>query len=154
MSALYTLKEYLDCPENSDIANLEIVNRSYNMGNEYLGAYASTFRTKDNSSVYVVYRGTGVGRWYDNGDAFSLVSSRDQDDALEYFDATMQLLNLTSDTKLYVTGHSKEGNLSQYVTLSSEYRDLIDKCISFDGQGFSPEFITYEKTYSTFHPEK
>ena len=37
-----------------------------------------------------------------------------------------------------ITGHSKGGNLAQYATVTMG--DEIDRCVSFDGQGFSSEF--------------
>ncbi len=143
-AALYILEDYLKKPENSDIADLKIVNFSNDMGEDYKGAYAATFQTRDSSEVYVVYRGTGSGRWYDNGDALANVNSMCQRVAERYFNDTMEKLALSDSTNLIVTGHSKGGNLSQYVTLVSPYNNLIDKCISFDGQGFSPEFLSAE----------
>lgn len=144
-AALLTVNDYFARPENADIAALRMVNNSYDMGDEYLGAYASAFRKNDNSEVYVVYRGTGKGRWYDNGDAFARIASQNQKDAVEYFEETMRRLRIQNGTKLIVTGHSKGGNLAQYVTMTSLHRGNINKCISFDGQGFSPEFIKDEK---------
>ena len=44
---------------------------------------------------------------------------------------------------VYVTGHSKGGNEATLVTII--YPDLIDRCISGSGQGFSPEFVKYIK---------
>lgn len=37
-------------------------------------------------------------------------------------------------TEMIVSGHSKGGNLAQYLTI---IKDEIDKCYSFDGEGFS-----------------
>ena len=41
-----------------------------------------------------------------------------------------------------MTGHSKGGNKAKYITLMD---DTVDHCVSFDGQGFSDEFM---ETYS------
>lgn len=67
IAALKVLKDYLSRPENSDIANLEVVSFSDQICDEnnekiYKGAYAATFRSMDNSETYVVFRGTGAGR--------------------------------------------------------------------------------------------
>ena len=51
---------------------------------------------------------------------------------------------------VYVTGHSKGGNEATLVTMV--YSDVIDRCISGDGQGFSPEFVEYMK--KTLGPEE
>ncbi len=117
-------------------------------GNEYSGAHAATFY-KENSSgskdVYVAYKGTGDGRWYDNGYAFASDSSPYQQSAAKYFDDAMDSLNVDSSCKVITTGHSKGGNLSQYVALGSKHAYLVDKVLSFDGQGFSPEAIDHFK---------
>lgn len=146
IAALKVLKDYLSRPENSDIANLEVVSFSDQICDEnnekiYKGAYAATFRSMDNSETYVVFRGTGAGRWQDNGTALAKVSSPYQDVAQKYFDKMMESGDIPDGTKLVVTGHSKGGNLAQYVTLTGNKKESIDKCISFDGEGFSPEFI-------------
>ena len=39
---------------------------------------------------------------------------------------------------LTVSGHSKGGNRAQYVKILT---DQVDRCVSFDGQGFSSEFL-------------
>lgn len=45
-----------------------------------------------------------------------------------------------------VTGHSKGGNKAKYVTLLDS---SVDRCVAFDGQGFSDEFIEkYRKQIS------
>lgn len=139
--ALHIIKEYLDKPCNSDIAHLEIVSFSNHMGSDFTGAYAAAFQTPDRSEVYIVFRGTGEGRWYDNGDALAREYSRYQKTAEKYFNCITEKMNIDSKTNLVVTGHSKGGNLAQYVTLVSPYKKYIKRCISFDGEGFSPEFL-------------
>lgn len=139
--ALQVIREYLEKPENSDIAHLEILSYSNNMCNSYKGAYAAAFQTPDKKDVYIVYRGTGDGRWYDNGDALAHEYSRYQKTAEKYFNYVIKKLKPDDKTNIIVTGHSKGGNLAQYVTLVSSYKKYIKKCISFDGQGFSPEFL-------------
>lgn len=42
-----------------------------------------------------------------------------------------------------ITGHSKGGNLAQYATIKNG--DKIDRCVSFDGQGFNKDFIAENK---------
>lgn len=68
-----------------------------------------------------------------------------QQDAAEYFDSVMEELGVTDANNVYVTGHSKGGNQAQFVTLASKNAYLVDKCISMDGEGFSPEAIAYFK---------
>ena len=145
IAALRILEEYLERSENSDIANLEVVSFSNQLVDnghpEYIGAYAATFRSANNDNTFVAFRGTGAGRWQDNGTGLSYVSSPYQNAALAYFDMMMASGEIADDTHLVVCGHSKGGNIAQYVTLKGTQKEHIDKCISFDGQGFSPEFI-------------
>lgn len=94
-------------------------------------------RTKE---VYVAYRGTGDGKWVDNGEGLYEVESEMQRFAKDFYDKviTEKLKDYPVD-RIVVTGHSKGGNLAQYVTMASEYGHLVDRCYSFDGQGFSKE---------------
>ncbi len=102
--------------------------------------WACTFKSPDND-YYVAYRGTGDGKWVDNGEGMYKSSTVMQEAAAEYFDAVVTENELTASDNLIVTGHSKGGNSAQYVTLASEYAHLVDKCYSLDGQGFSKSAI-------------
>ena len=71
-----------------------------------------------------------------------------QEEALNYVESLKHPLNgrksiFDKYENVYVTGHSKGGNEATLVTMV--YSDVIDRCISGDGQGFSPEFIEYMK---------
>ncbi|GGH11141.1 Mbeg1-like protein [Paenibacillus segetis] len=80
----------------------------------------------------VVFRGTGGDyEWYDNGQGGYLSETDQQLAALKYVDG-LEYDNIT------VTGHSKGGNKTQFVTILS---DKVKRGISFDGQGFSEEFL-------------
>lgn len=126
--------------ENEAVGNLVIGCQSANMGYDS-GTAACTFSTQDQSTVYVVYRGTGDGEWPDNGIGMSREETIQQKQALKYFDQVVETMEIGDTQRLVVTGHSKGGNKSQYVTMESRYSELIDVCYSVDGQGFSPEAI-------------
>ena len=56
----------------------------------------------------------------------------------------LQQVSQLIDGKYMVTGHSKGGNLAQYVTVRRPR--AVQRCVSFDGQGFADEFMnTYRK---------
>lgn len=94
---------------------------------------------KDNDgNLYVAYRGTGNGRWGDNGQGFVDPSTDMQDAAKDYFD---HVADEQGYNNLYVTGHSKGGNEAQYVTMTSKHQNDITACYSIDGQGFSDKAI-------------
>ena len=96
--------------------------------------------TADNKEeTIIVFRGThGAYTWNDNGEAAMLVASNSQQEALDYVNRIGAKLN-TNGT-ITVTGHSKGGNLAQYVTICAGNL-TVDRCVSFDGQGFSNEFF-------------
>ncbi len=109
---------------------------------------------------FVVYRGTNRGEWSDNalaltGDEMLNVwdvfdrrgrrrsvellsghASQRQVHALNYLRRVSA--GLPRGAQLIVTGHSKGGNKAQFAALCS---DAAARCYSFDGQGFSPEFL-------------
>lgn len=96
--------------------------------------------TTDNEAV-VVYRGTGSpAEWKDNFQGGSAtdrpdgVSTLQQERALEWY----QSQNLEGYDSITVSGHSKGGNKAKYITIMD---DSVDRCLAFDGQGFSDEFI-------------
>ena len=85
--------------------------------------------------INVVFRGTGnAEEWRDNGEGGYLVETQQQKLAKDYIN------NLPEEygNDLTVSGHSKGGNKAQYVTITT---DRVKKCTSFDGQGFSEDFL-------------
>ena len=68
------------------------------------------------------------------------MQTRNQYEALEY----VNNLDIVNNNSFVVSGHSKGGNLAQYVALFST-DTLIDKCLAFDGQGFSQELCETEE---------
>lgn len=87
------------------------------------------------TDVNVVFRGTsGDYEWHDNGEGGYLADTDQQKAAANYVN------NLPEEygNGITVTGHSKGGNKAQYVTIVT---DRIARCVSYDGQGFSEEFL-------------
>lgn len=110
---------------------------------------ACTFRDAD-GNYYVTYRGTGDGRWTDNGKGMVEESTEMQEAAAAYFDemAEKYLIDASlQGKKIIVSGHSKGGNEAQYTYMSAKHEEIIDKCISLDGQGFSEAAIKRFKEY-------
>ncbi len=91
---------------------------------------------KDNSPV-VVFRGTGgtAEAWRDNFEGAFEEDTKIQkiaDDFLGY--------ECGGYEDIVVTGHSKGGNLAQFVTVKHEKKIL--ECVSYDGQGFGDDFLS------------
>jgi len=86
----------------------------------------------------IMYKGTGGDiEWRDNGVGgyYDVTDTREQQYAVEYFNKAM--LDYPGQ-QAYVSGHSKGGNLAQYVTIREG--DQVAQCFSFDGQGFNQAF--------------
>lgn len=91
--------------------------------------------TSNPQNVNVVFRGTsGDYEWHDNGEGGYLSDTRQQEMAADYVNGLPEKFG----SEMTVTGHSKGGNKAQYVTIVT---DRIERCVSFDGQGFSQEFL-------------
>ncbi|MCR5688177.1 MAG: DUF2974 domain-containing protein [Lachnospiraceae bacterium] len=84
----------------------------------------------------VVFRGTGGTKeaWTDNFEGAFAEDTRLQALADDFIES-----ECSAYSDIEVTGHSKGGNLAQYVTVKSA--DRISRCVSYDGQGFGDEFI-------------
>ena len=94
----------------------------------------------DDGNAYVIYRGTdGHIAWSENVEAAFLADTQYQEKALNFFESIPDLSNC-KDVQL--SGHSKGGNMVQYVTIVSKYSEYISKTLSYDGQGFSDLFMT------------
>jgi len=116
-----------------------------------------TFRDAD-GNYYVAFRGTGDGRWADNGNGMTATSTQMQEAAAAYFDemAEKYLIDASNQgKKIIVTGHSKGGNEAQYTYLAAKHEEIIDACISLDGQGFSESAIErFKKRFGDEYEEK
>ncbi len=90
---------------------------------------------KDNDPV-VAFRGTGgtVEAWSDNFEGAFCEQTDIQRVADDFLKHECGIYD-----DIVVTGHSKGGNLAQYVTVMQQER--VGSCLSFDGQGFSDELI-------------
>ena len=101
---------------------------------------AICYTDKNDDRAVVAFRGTGGSQeaWTDNFEGGYEVDTKMQELAADFINnECYQYKQMT------VTGHSKGGNLSQYVTVMCSAS--VDRCVSFDGQGFCSDFIN---TYS------
>ncbi|NLD46044.1 MAG: DUF2974 domain-containing protein [Clostridiaceae bacterium] len=118
-----------------ELMNLTIKHGVDDYGKNKLGGMRVACFVDGGNNATVVFRGTGgPTEWHDNGAGGYESDTPQQERALEYINklAEKGYGNIT------VTGHSKGGNKAQYVALLS---DNVDRCVSFDGQGFSSEFF-------------
>ena len=144
--------ELISClRQRPEIRGLRIVCDS--RSEDRYNCFCAVKQTGEQAEVFVVFGGnyrigdytSAYGRistWRDN-----LVGAYDSDTpeqraALVFYDralaAARAFLPKGTACSVTVTGHSKGGNAAQYVTV---FRDSVDRCISFDGQGFSERFM-------------
>lgn len=128
---------------NPELGEFEMISQSTVDGYSDELIIACAFKDPSSDTIYVSYRGTGDGKWLDNGEGLVEESTVMQKTAANYFDTVMDGIGPKGREKnrIIVTGHSKGGNEAQYVTMASEYRDEIDNCYSIDGQGFSKKAV-------------
>ena len=128
---------------NQRLCSLTMQTQSKEMGYDPQGLNAVCFLDQDLKQATFVLRGTGRSEWLDNGEAFSTTESPQQVESLDYFIRSLNIMDLVKEGyEIDVTGHLKGGNKAQYITIHS---DIIHKCYSYDGQGFSKEAMeTYQ----------
>lgn len=105
------------------------------------GGLSAVFTNHRFGEAVVVFRGTAAGEWRDDFLGGAVTGQRDgvstaqQENALTWYHS----LGLDGHfSEITVTGHSKGGNKAQYIALMEE---PVSRCVSFDGQGFSDEFV-------------
>ncbi|MCR5113033.1 MAG: DUF2974 domain-containing protein [Acholeplasmatales bacterium] len=89
----------------------------------------------------VAFRGTALNEWTDDFLGANQIDSLQQINALEWYRKVYREYDLDR-YYITITGHSKGGNKAKYITILN---DTIDRCVSFDGQGFSDKFMDYYK---------
>lgn len=106
------------------------------------GGVSAVFVDSSTNEAVITFRGTSNLEWKDNligggqTDMPDKVSTPCQDTALKWY----QSLELEQYETVTVTGHSKGGNKAKYITIMD---NSVDRCLSFDGQGFSDEFMKH-----------
>ncbi len=151
------------CTADIALADSVIGNIAVDYNNKIGGMKACTF-VHGTGTVYVIFAGTGAGEWIDNGESLSGIpeynlyekydksgqlmytfavekdfASDQQAEALNWFGRICAKNGWNENTRIILSGHSKGGNKAQFVMINSDFADM---CISFDGQGFSPEAVT------------
>ncbi|EHF01948.1 hypothetical protein HMPREF1008_01043 [Olsenella sp. oral taxon 809 str. F0356] len=95
-----------------------------------------TLVNRQTNDMYIVFKGTqgSTGEWGDNFKGLYEYDTPNQRAASAYVDQMV----CGGDYHVTVTGHSKGGNKAMYVAVTNPN---VDECYSFDGQGFSRNFM-------------
>ena len=107
----------------------------------YGGGYGLSvvFLNERTKEAIVAFRGTATNEWTDDFLGANLVDTLQQINCLEWYKLVYNKLHL-EDYYITVIGHSKGGNKAKYITILN---DTVDRCVAFDGQGFSDKFIEH-----------
>ncbi|SFC21982.1 Mbeg1-like protein [Butyrivibrio sp. YAB3001] len=119
---------------NQHLKNIIIKEVHYESEGAGGGRSVFLFDPEYNEAI-VAFKGTqSDAEWIDNVSGLYVVPTEYQQNALNWFGS----LDFSGCDIITVTGHSKGGNKSKFITIMD---DRVDNCFSFDGQGFSDEFI-------------
>ncbi len=89
----------------------------------------------------IIFQGTtSAEEWMEDAVGGYSITTPGQQCALDFVNG----LDIVNNKPFVVSGHSKGGNMAQYVALFAS-DPTIDKCLSFDGQGFSKELCETEE---------
>ena len=102
---------------------------------------AICYADEKNENAVVAFRGTGgsTNAWVDNFEG-----GYEEDSSMQKLAADFVRNECAIYSDITVTGHSKGGNMSQYVTVMCAQQ--VSRCVSFDGQGFNKTFIDKNKS--------
>lgn len=102
------------------------------------GGRSAIFTSDATGDAVVVFKGTeSSAEWSDNFLGGNVTDTPHQENALEWYQDAYGKNGLDR-YEVTVTGHSKGGNKAKYIALLD---GSVDHCVSFDGQGFSDEFM-------------
>ena len=134
-------KNIIEAVRNDEtLMNMKIVTTHKDSAGTGGGGFSAVFENPVSHEAVVAFKGTAAEEWKDDfigggvTTASDGVSTPQQQNALDWY----QNLDTSKYSSITVTGHSKGGNKAKYITVMD---DSIDRCVSFDGQGFSDEFI-------------
>lgn len=134
-------KNLIQAVQNDDtLMNMQIVATHIDNAEGGGGGVSALLANPETGEAVVAFRGTAGNEWKDNfvgggvTNTVDGVSTQQQFNALEWY----QSLDLDDYSTITVTGHSKGGNKAKYIAIMD---GSVDRCIAFDGQGFSDEFM-------------
>ena len=105
------------------------------------GGLSCVFINDNDKEAIVAFRGTAANEWLDDFVGANQVDSLQQINALEWYKLVYDKLGL-ENYSVTIIGHSKGGNKAKYITILN---NTVDRCVSFDGQGFSDKFFDHYK---------
>ena len=136
----YDFKNIIKALRNNDkVAGSRIVETHRDEAYGGGGGISAIFLCDEYKEAVVAFRGTADNEWIDDCVGANKIDTLQQINAMEWYKSAYEKLGL-EDYTVTVTGHSKGGNKAKYIGILN---DTPDRAVSFDGQGFSDEFIEH-----------
>lgn len=120
------------------LSNLRIVTAHVDTAENGGGGISMILTDDTSKEAIVLFKGTASEEWKDNFIGGNVTDTEQQKNALEWYQDAYKEYGL-DQYDVTVTGHSKGGNKSKYITIKD---DSVNRCVSFDGQGFSDQFMS------------
>lgn len=142
--------------KDETLMNMKIDTAYIDNGTNGGGGRSAVFVNSDTGEAVVAFRGTASHEWLDNftgGGSTSTadgVSTPQQENALKWYQNWYENGGC-ENTSITMIGHSKGGNKAKYITVMD---NTVDRCVSFDGQGFSDEFMNTMKDKIAINEDK
>ncbi len=127
--------------KNKKLCETKIIDSHFDMAFGGGLGLSILFINEEEKESVVAYRGTAAMEWTDDFLGANQIDSLQQINALEWYKFIYQQFEL-KNYYITVIGHSKGGNKAKYIAILN---NTVDRCVSFDGQGFSDKFINYYK---------
>jgi len=127
--------------KNREILNCIIMEPHFDSAYGGGGGVSCVFINTNTFEAVVAFRGTALNEWQDDFVGANQIDSLQQINALEWYKSVYSKLHL-ENYQVTVIGHSKGGNKAKYITVLN---NTVNRCVSFDGQGFSDKFIDFYK---------
>lgn len=141
--AIRMLEEILPTERFSDIKISDYVN---NISEKECYQFSATAFHLDDGSIVIAYRGTDdtIIGWKEDFNISFMREIPSQKMAVEYLH---KIARRYPDSKIYICGHSKGGNLAVYaaVMCDENIKDRIVRIFSYDGPGQSGEIVMSDK---------
>lgn len=126
--------------EMADVMNQMLNNDSIktlrltHVTDEYEGSIRAGCFVDETGKATVAFRGTGGSyqQWMNNFEGYGDLAQQSQKDAAAF-------INSLPYDDIDVTGHSNGGDQAMYVTIVCA--DKVSRCVSYEGQGVSKEFV-------------
>ena len=127
--------------KNERLLDTKVVETHFDSAYGGGGGVSAVFINEKDKEAVVAFRGTATNEWIDDFLGANQIDSLQEINALEWYKLVYAKYNL-KDYYVTITGHSKGGNKAKYITILNK---TVNRCISFDGQGFSDKFMDHYK---------